>query len=152
MCSPRTSLMGNFDSNQCNDKSNTLKLFSINCRSLRSQDKRNQLAVLLAHYNIDVVFISETHLDNSIYLSEILPKSYKTIRKDHFLGGGGVLIGFKDTLTISEISITTEAEMVWCTLQFLNAKPLYLCSLYRPPDSRLYPMVELDNILTKLYF
>ena len=73
--------MGNFDSNQSNDKSYTLKLFSINCRSLRSQDKRNQLAVLLVHYNIDVVFISETHLDNSIYLSEILPKSYKTIKK-----------------------------------------------------------------------
>ena len=124
MHSPRTSLMGNFDSNQTNDKSYTLKLFSNNCRSLRSQDKRNQLGVLLVHYNIDVVFIPETHLDNSIYLSEILPKSYKTIKKDRCLGGGGVLVGFKDTLTISEISITTEAEMVWCTLQFLNAKPL----------------------------
>ena len=101
MRSPRTSLMGNFDSNQTNDKSYTLKLLSINCRSLRSQDIRNQLAVLLVHYDIDVVFISETHLDNSIYLSEILPKSYKTIKKDRCLGGGGVLIGFKDTLTIN---------------------------------------------------
>ena len=147
MRSPRTSLMGNFDSNQSNDKSYTVKLFSINCRSLRNQDKRNQLAVLLVHYNIDVVFISETaHL--FICLKSYRNLSYKTIKKDRCLGGGGVLIGFKYTLTISEISITTEAEIVWCTLQFLNEKSLYLCSFYRPPDSRVYPMVELDKILT----
>ena len=114
MCSQRTSLVGNFDSYQANDKSYTLKLLSINCRSLRSQDKRNQLAVLLVHHDIDVVFISETHLDSLIYLSEILPISYKTIKKDCSLGGSGVLISFKDTLTISEISFTAEAEMVWC--------------------------------------
>ena len=57
MRSPLSSLMGNFDPNQTNDKLYTLKLLSINCRSLRSQNKRNQLPVLLVHYNIDLVFI-----------------------------------------------------------------------------------------------
>ena len=70
--------------------------------------KRNQLVALLNYNDVDVVFACETHIhpDESIYSSEILPKAYKSIRKDRCPGDGDVLVGFKDPLTISEISIT----------------------------------------------
>ena len=73
-----------------------LKIMSLNCRSLRSLPKRNQLSALLFNYDIDLVFGCESHIDQSFSSSEILPKNYKIIRKDSSLGGGGVFIGFRD--------------------------------------------------------
>ena len=70
----------------------TLKLLIINCQSIRSQTKRKELAALLLHYNIDIIFGKESHFDATFLSSEILPSSYKIIRKDCLLGGDGVFI------------------------------------------------------------
>ena len=60
-----------------NDKY-SLKLLNINyCCSLRSMDKRAQLAALLSYYDIDIVLGCESHIDQSFLSSEILPNSYK---------------------------------------------------------------------------
>ena len=66
-----------------------LKLLNINCRSLRSLCKRNQLASILSHHNIDIILGCESHIDESFLSAEILPNTYKIIRKDRSLGGGG---------------------------------------------------------------
>ena len=71
---------------------------SLNCRSLRSLPRRHQLSALLLNYDIDLVFGCKSHINQSFSSSEILPKNYKIIRKDHSLGGGGVFIGFRDNL------------------------------------------------------
>ena len=53
------------------------------------------------------------YVDSTFLSSEILPSSYKIIRKDHSLGGGGVFIGFRNTINISELSNpSSEAEML----------------------------------------
>jgi len=98
----------------------------INCRSIRSQNKRNELATLLLHYNIDIILGNESHIDSTFLFSELLPISYKIIRKDPSLGGGGgVFIGFRDDLVISELSYpSSEVEMIWVKLQIPNSKPL----------------------------
>ena len=72
--------------------------------------------------------------------TEILPKNYRIIRKDRTLGGGGVFIGFKSHLNVTEAS-TLEAgtEDVWAKLLISSNKYVYLCSFYRPPSSDLYP-------------
>lgn len=72
-----------------------LRLMVLNCRSLRSQEKRNELAALLISNNIDIVLGCESHLDDSFYSSEILPKEYTIIRKDRCLGGGVCLLDTK---------------------------------------------------------
>ena len=83
-----------------NDKY-SLKLLNFNyCCSFRSMDKRAQLAALLSYYDIDIVLGCESHIDQSFLSSEILPNSYKIIRKDRSLGGGGVFIGFKQSLEL----------------------------------------------------
>jgi len=64
------------------------------------------------------------------------------------LGGGGVFIGFRDNLIISELSNpSSEVEMVWAKLQIPNYKPLCLCSLYRPPNSNVISITTLNNFL-----
>ena len=54
-------------------------------------------------------------------MSEILPKSYKTIKKDCCLGGGarGVLIGFKDTLTsYVYLKYQSKLKLKWCGVRY----------------------------------
>ena len=92
----------------------------VNCQSIRSQNKRNKLAALLLHYNIDIALGNEYHIDSTFYHL----KSYKIIRKDHSLGGGGgggVFIGFRGSFIISELSNpSSEAEIIWAKLQIPN--------------------------------
>jgi len=54
----------------------------LNCRNLRSWEKRNEPSTLLISNNIDIVLGCESHLDDSFYSFEILPKEYAVIRKD----------------------------------------------------------------------
>ena len=51
-----------------------LKLLIINCRSIQSQSKRTELAVLLSHHNIDIVIGNESHIDSTFLSSEIFTK------------------------------------------------------------------------------
>ena len=134
-----------------------LKFLIINCQSIRSQSKRNELAALLLYHNIDIVLgnaINASHIDSSYSSSEILPSSYKVIRKDCSLGGGGgVFIGFSNSLNISELSNTSsEAEMVLAKLQLPNNKSLYLCSFYRSPNNNVTPITKLNDFLSSIFY
>ena len=42
-------------------------------------------------------------------------------------------------------------EMVWVKLYLNKSKPIYACSLYRPPGSSPEPLFELSDILTKTH-
>ena len=94
---------------KCNE-GNTLKLscdytersLSLNCYSITSVSKCNQLAALIDLYDIDIVLGTESDINQSFLSSEILPKSYKLLRKDRCLGGGGVFIAYKQYLQILE--------------------------------------------------
>ena len=126
-----------------------MKIVFLNCCSLRSQSKHNQLAVLLSTYDVDVVLGCESHIHHSFLLSEILPTNYKVIRKDRCLGGGGVFIRYKDHLNIcEESSLMLDAEIVWAKLYNSSNKTIYLCSFYRPPDNNVYPITQLSESLS----
>ena len=90
----------------------TLEVMNLNCRSLRSLSKRIELGALLSSHNINIVLGCESHI--SFSSSEILSMNYKIIRS---FGGGGVFIGFKDHLNMSEVpELTLGAEMIWAKL------------------------------------
>jgi len=80
-------------------------------------------------------------------LLECFDRFSETMRK-----GGGVFIGFKNCLKLSEVTILTpivsDSEMIWGKLLLHNQKPLHICSLYRPPDS---PVTNLKNCLSQLF-
>ena len=135
------------------NESHLLKLLNIICHSLQSLCKRNQLASILS-LTILTLFLGESHIDETLLSAEILPNTYKIIRKDRSLGGGGIFIGFKN-LQLSEVTTVTscvsDTEMIWGKLHIHNQKPLHICSFYRPPNSSSSPIISLQNCLSQLY-
>ena len=87
-------------------------------------------------------------LTNHFHVLKFSPR----ITKLYSLGGGGVFIGFKDYLNISEVpELAVEAEMIWAKLSTLKQKLLYLCSLYRIPNNDSSPISSLSVSLQKLH-
>ena len=75
--------------------------------------------------SIYVVQGNKSHIDQTFLLSKILPASYKIIRKNRSLSGGGMFIGYKNSIAILELSNPlSEAEMLWAKLQIPNNRPL----------------------------
>ena len=88
----------------------------------------------------DLMLITETNLDGSIFSSELLPKGYVCeFRKDRNLNGGEVMIETKDCYTITDLVLQTappqnETELVWATITLKDHSKLVVCSFYRPPN------------------
>jgi len=118
-----------------------LKIISLNCRSVRSLFKWNQLSALITEHNAYVIIGCESHLDSSISSSEILPPNYKIYRKDRSLGGGGVFIGIRDRINATvEPWLDSSSETVWVKILLTANRPLYVCSFYRPPNNDPSPI------------
>ena len=66
-----------------------LKMMSVNCCSVRSEEKQRQLFILTETHQPDVIFGCESHIDKSYSTSETFPPAYTTYRKDRAIGGGG---------------------------------------------------------------
>jgi len=97
-------------------------------------EARNDLTTLLSNYITSTFVLGNESLTLHFYhLKFYQCSSYKIIRKDCVLGGGGVFIGFKNSLIVSELSSPySEVEMLWAKLKVSNDRPFYLCSFYRP--------------------
>ena len=51
---------------------------------------------------------------------------------------------------LPEPKLITDCEVIWAKFHFKKTKTLYICSFYRPPDSDMYPIIQLNESLTKL--
>ena len=113
--------------------SGKLKVVSININSLRG--KSLQMLELIHTEQPDVILCQETKLDKTVSSAEVFPESYVTFRKDRNLNGGGVCIALKKQLQATEChDLDSDLEAIWIQIQTSNHRPIYLCSLYRPPD------------------
>ena len=57
----------------------------------------------------------------SSLFSKVFPHDFTAIRKERIVGGSGVLIAFKNHLTLIEPpSLSGEAEMIWAKFQVDN--------------------------------
>lgn len=66
--------------------------------------------------------------------SEVVPSSYKLIRKDRTTRGGGVAIAIKKNVKFSRLEDISNHESVWCRINFYG-KSIFLGAVYRPPNS-----------------
>lgn len=90
-------------------------------------------------------------MNKDIRTSEIFPTNYDAFRNDRDLNGGGVFIATRsDIITSPQTSLSTECELVWAKVQFNNRKPLYIGSFYRPPNSSIKELEQLNLSLDKL--
>ena len=106
----------------------------------------------MEEHKADIVFRCQSHLDSSFSSSEIFPSQYVVIRKDRCIGGGDVFLALKNYLTVvEEPSFNGNAEMVWVKLCFNKYKPIYGCSIYRPPGSSIEPLYEFNDISISIH-
>ncbi len=127
--------------------SKPLRFLNVNFQSIKK--KQAQVIHLIDSMKPDVVIGTETWLDSTIRDSEFFPAGYKLYRKDRVnQGGGGVLIAVTSRLLSSEvIEFDTDCEMVWCKIQLVGQKTLYVCSYYNPLTSNEKGYLELDKSL-----
>ena len=120
-------------------KRNFLSLYYQNVRGLRT--KTNTLNLALSSSDYDIIALSETWLRDDICNSE-LTADYKVYRCDRnhetsaLQRGGGVLIGIKNNLTSSTISIPGCEQLEQVIVRAsLGHEAIYICCIYLRPNS-----------------
>ena len=140
---------------------NCLKVLYLNARSVKSfvpidnykpSNKICKIALLqelVYGGNYEVVCICETWLNNTVYDSELLP-GFNVFRQDR-IGkiGGGVLIGVKEDLQVTQRTDLERdgVELLVVQLNKANIKPVILYVYYRPPGSSSDCLNLLNNSL-----
>lgn len=118
-----------------------LSIYYQNVRGLRTKTNSIKLNSLSCDYNI--ICLTETFLNDSIYSQEVLCDKYNIVRRDRSTensvksDGGGVLIGIDKSVTYEVKSDwCSGAEDVWISVSVGNTAKkikLHVCCVYLPP-------------------
>ena len=92
-------------------------------------NKFNQFQSVVYTKNFDIICVTETWLNNTVFNNEILPTSYTIYRKDRVNRGGGVLVAINNSIPSQLCHVSNSIEMISV---HLNARPKLL--LYIPPN------------------
>jgi hypothetical protein len=115
-------------------KNKMLKILNINFQSLKT--KQGEIRNLISNVNPDIIFGTKTWIDSSVKDAQILPGGFNIYRNDRNLNGGGALLAVKDTLLTSAVpELQTNCEIVWCKLEIVGHKSVYLSTYCNPMTS-----------------
>ena len=97
---------------------------------------------------------NESWLNPEVKNSEIFPDSFDAIRKDRAGDSqcGGVFIAYgRDLLCTETPELDAKCEVVWCKMNIIGCRTLYLGSFYRPPKriEEEY-LMEFNKSLTRI--
>ena len=130
-----------------NHNQSGLKIMIINCRSIRSQSKRINLATLLSDHQIDIILGCESHLDHSFIFGNITIWLYYIQERQDPWQGRSVYWDQKLS-AMADSSLSTDTELIWIKLLALNNRSVYICSYYRPPNNDLNSTIQLRYFFT----
>ena len=118
-----------------------LRILIMNCQSIKN--KKAEIHTVIESAKPDIILGNESWLTPDIKNSEIFPDSFDAIRKDRASDAhGGVFIAFRRDLLCTEApELDTKCEIIWCKLNIIGCRTLYLGSFYRPPR---FPTQELE--------
>ena len=69
--------------------------------------------------------------------SEVFPPNVNAIRKDRNINGGGIFVATRsDIISVHQVHLDTEYEIVWVDLQLIGSRRPIVGSFYRPPNQR----------------
>ena len=95
-------------------------------------NKFNQFQSVVYTKNFDIICVTETWLNNTVFNNEILPTSYTIYRKDRVNRGGGVLVAIHNSIPSQLCHTSNSIEIISV---HLNIRPkLLLICLYIPPN------------------
>ena len=123
------------DANETDTSSNNLNILQFNIRGL--VNKQDDLRMLLNDYNIDIVLLCETWLNDTNVHRVDIPGFNLVYKNRESRKGGGVCILLKNNLKFREYenkSCPITFEVVTVELK-TNNKNLMISSAYRPPSS-----------------
>jgi len=129
---------------------NKLRIMCANCRSICN--KTSELEVCIHDVTPDIVIGSESWLSKEIKTSEIFPPGYQqnVYRKDRNRHGGGVFIAAQNTVTMWEVKGNhPNCELLWTELKTRN-KNVIIGSAYRPPNSDVTFLDQLQASLSQI--
>ena len=106
----------------------------MNCQSITN--KKAELHTIIDSVNQDIILRNESWLTPDMKTSEIFPDSFDAVREDRTSHARvGVFIAFKPDLLCTEtLELGTNCEVVWCTMNIIGCRTLYLDYFYRPTD------------------
>ena len=113
-----------------------LNIAHLNVNGLRS--KLDFIKILLFQEKFDILCLNETKIDSTVSDSDIAVPGYLLHRLDRTAHGGGTLIYYSKSLDVKRNTRLTKKsyESLWVEVRFKKSKPIYICSLYRPPCSK----------------
>ena len=90
---------------------------------------------MLSESKLDILAITETHLDDETPTEEITITGYQVARLDRKdQQGGGCIIYYSECLHVYERDdLKSDIEAIWIDVT-VNAQKLLLGCVYRPPD------------------
>ena len=103
-----------------------------------------------AHLN--VLALSETHLDETFQNGELLIQGYDIYRKDRNANGGGVAIYVQSEIPVKirYDLMKSNLEVLWLEAQIPHLKPILIGCCYRPPNSRIEYLDSICNMLDQV--
>ena len=117
-----------------------LRILIMNCQSIKN--KKAEIHTVIESAKPDIILGNESWLTPDIKNSEIFPDSFDAVRKDRASDAhGGVFIAFMRDLCTEAPELDTKCEIIWCKLNIIGCRTLYLGSFYRPPR---FPTQELE--------
>ena len=111
----------------------------------------DEICVLLATKNFDILALNETRLDHSIPDDLVNIPYYDIIRNDRNRNGGGVCIYVRNTISYRNLShtIPDNLEAVVVEIHKPNSRPFIVSTIYRPPNSTVDIFGKIEYFISK---
>jgi len=134
----------NLSRSSCKEKGaladfNELVCVYLNARSL--MNKLDEFEAWIAAIDPDVVGVTETWANNSIFDSELMIEGYDLFRKDRPVDrdGGGVILYVKSNLHAVEfVPDSNFPEQIWCQIQSRKQDKINIGVCYRTPSANIF--------------
>jgi len=129
---------------------NELLCVYLNARSLIN--KFHEFEAWITAIDPDIVGVTETWANSSIFDSELMIKGYDVFRKDRPVDreGGGVLLYAKSNLHAVEfVPDSNFPEQIWCQIQSHKQDKFYIGVCYRTPSPSIF-QINIHSALREL--
>ena len=112
----------------------------------------DEVKVFMKDKPVDVLSVNETRLNDTINNDEIRIPGYVVFRKDRSRNGGGVVLYIREVHNVTEKAevVPSELEAVCIEINKPKTKPIIITTIYRPPNSNVDYMNNLECYLNVL--
>jgi cellulose biosynthesis protein BcsQ len=131
----------------------TLKGFRVGHLNITSLVKHvDELRVYMRDEPFDILSINESRLDSNIARDTVGIQGYDMVDKHRNLEGGGVALYYRNTLNVINRTDLVPAEVEVVCLEVIKpkSKPMFVVSVYRPPNSSIELFEKIETLFQNL--